>query len=467
MPAAEETAAKVMTAAAGVMKRAARVGGPARTRFFRLILAAWVGGAVVVPVPVSGALAPAIRLAGVLVPGEPRAPQSRPDLRIMDGRRILRVPLYTDRGAAAVPLWALDSLGWRTEEERAGVLAAGPQGDTLRIQEGLPFARWNGATVQLTDAPYRDGGQVFIPVQILTDFLPARHPRAYAFDGPSMTLRAGSAVGAEAASPAAPGAGAPSGADAAHDASEDTLYTPSPYRGIRMVIIDAGHGGEDPGSMSRSGLREKNVALAVALATARRLEGEPGLEVRLIRSDDTLVPLWNRGIIATEMKGERPGVFVSIHANSFNSPARGFETYFLSEARTDHERRVAAVENTPLRLEDGAVDPDDDLGFILKELRNLDQQHWSALLAELVQGHLDPVHPGPNRGVKQGPLAVLTNAIMPAVLVEVGYLSNPAEARLLGDRDFQEKAGEAVAEAVLEFFQRYPPGSGGGAENPR
>lgn len=166
--------------------------------------------------------------------------------------------------------------------------------------------------------------------------------------------------------------------------------------------------------------------------------------------------------MATEWKGDRPGVFVSVHANAMpnSRETRGFETYFLSEARTEHERRVAALENAAQEFEREEDRPVEhaDLSFILKELRNLDHQHWSALLAEFVQARLHRVHPGPNRGVKQGPFAVITNALMPAVLVEVGFISNPQEERLMTQREFQQDAARAVAEAVKEFFERYPPG---------
>jgi N-acetylmuramoyl-L-alanine amidase len=199
----------------------------------------------------------------------------------------------------------------------------------------------------------------------------------------------------------------------------------------------------------------------------RRLEEEAGIEVHLIRDDDTFVPLWERGARATELKGERPGLFLSIHANAFSSPIRGFETYVVSEARTDHERRVAALENAPLELETRPEVAGGELEFILRDLRNEDHQHWSALLAELVQEEVARVHPGPNRGVKQAPLAVITNALMPAVLVEVGYLSHPEEARLLARPDFQADAGEAIAAAVLRFFERYPPGAGARAQGAR
>lgn len=188
----------------------------------------------------------------------------------------------------------------------------------------------------------------------------------------------------------------------------------------------------------------------------------------MIRDDDTFVDLWERGKIATEIKGERPGIFVSIHANSFPTrrTARGFETYFLSDARTEHERRVSAIENAPLSMNPENVDDEvlADIDFIMRDLKNYDHAHWSENLAALVQGELHEVHPGPDRGVKQGVLAVLTNALMPSVLVEVGYLSNEAEGRMLGTEDFHRDSAGAIAEAVLRFFERYPPGNGIGSE---
>jgi len=232
------------------------------------------------------------------------------------------------------------------------------------------------------------------------------------------------------------------------------------------VVIDAGHGGRDPGAKGPGGTQEKDVALGIAEALARVLREDPGLEVHLTRDRDELIPLWQRGELATGWKGERHGIFVSIHANALpnSRSTRGFETYFLSEARTEHERRVAALENASMELEDrsGAPASDPDLNFILTELRNLDHQHWSALLADLIQRELDPVHPGPDRGVKQGPFAVITNALMPAVLLEVGFITNPEEERLLRQESFQEDSARAVAKAIREFFRRYPPNGGVG-----
>jgi N-acetylmuramoyl-L-alanine amidase len=251
------------------------------------------------------------------------------------------------------------------------------------------------------------------------------------------------------------------------DAPEAVAPEPRGDPPVRVVIIDAGHGGVDPGTAS-GGLREKDLALSLAKALEEEMVSLPNTEVYLTRERDVLVPIWERGERATEWRGDRPGVFISLHLNALPSSrsTRGFETYFLSEARTDHERRVSALENASLELEGGAGGSvgEEDLSFILSELRNLDHQNWSAHLAERIQEEMDGVHPGPNRGVKQGPFAVITNTLMPAVLVEVGFLTNRSEAQLMARADFQRDAARAIARAVDAFFQSYPPAQVGGGQ---
>ncbi|MBW3535974.1 MAG: N-acetylmuramoyl-L-alanine amidase [Gemmatimonadetes bacterium] len=318
--------------------------------------------------------------------------------------------------------------------------------------------------LQLVDEPYRFGDDVWVPLQLLTDFLPSRLADGYAFEADPPTLRV---LEAELWSevlvePGSTGAGATTAGEppsTARASPPPAAPDPSP----RVVVIDPGHGGGDPGAMGVGGLREKDVALAVALVLAEELRTRPGLEVHLTRDADRLVPIWGRGQWATDVKGSRPGVFISLHANAVSRrDARGFETYFLSEARTEHERRVAALENAPLERERAAAgDGEVGLDFILKDLHNLDHAHWSALLAELIQDRMAPVHPGPNRGVKQAPLAVITNALMPAVLVELGFITNREEERVLGRPAFHADAARALADAVMAFFERYPPGSAG------
>jgi N-acetylmuramoyl-L-alanine amidase len=327
----------------------------------------------------------------------------------------------------------------------------------------------------MVSAPYSGDGSFQVPLQFFVDFLPDRASEAYAFSVEESVLeildasllpgrrtetrRVGTAPVASASADEPVGTSAPS----TPTLQQDLQAAQDPEK--RVVVIDPGHGGRDPGTTGSGGRREKDIALAIGRYLERELRGDEDLEVYMIRDRDVLVPLWERGPQATRWKGERPGVFISIHVNSSAaSPAiRGFETYFLSEARTEDERRMAAIENAPLQLEaelDGGDLDDEDLTFILRELRTFDHQHWSSLLAEGIQSELEAVHPGPNRGVKQGPFAVITNALMPAVLVEVGFITNREEERVLSRGEFQRGVATALAQGVRNFFLRYPPGQG-------
>ena len=384
------------------------------------------------------------------------------------------------RGYATVPHEALRQLGWSVEVEAPRLRAQlGSEGPVVEFSLGSPFFRWDDELLQLVSPPFSGDGSFQIPLQFVVDFLPAWASEAYAFSPEERNLEIldaslwpslrTDARRVERELDQAP-ANDPPGTE---PAPTDDLFAPTLRQDSeaeqdaekRVVIIDPGHGGSDPGTTGAGGRREKDIALAIGRYLQRELRGDEDLEVYMTRDRDVLVPLWERGPQATLLKGDRFGVFISIHVNSSpSSPAiRGFETYFLSEARTEHERRVAAIENAPLQLE-AELDGDDveavDLMFILRELRNLDHQHWSSLLAEGIQSELEDVHPGPNRGVKQGPFAVITNALMPAVLVEVGFITNREEERVLSRGAFQRGVAAALAQGIRDFFLRYPSGQG-------
>ena len=223
----------------------------------------------------------------------------------------------------------------------------------------------------------------------------------------------------------------------------------------KVVIIDAGHGGRDPGRDGPGGLLEKNVTLTLARKLAAELE-DRGYEVHLTRDRDTLIALADRPRRANDWKRGRPrSIFISIHANAGVGQAAGFETFFLSDARTADERRVAEMENGAEAYEDGSAKAAPDVDRILNSLRNDYYVRASDDLAELVQSRLADVHPGPNRGVKQAGFRVLVGAIMPAVLVETAFISNRKEARLLGSASFQRKLVQALADAIGDFFSRH------------
>ena len=383
-------------------------------------------------------------------------------------------------GFATVPMTLFEGLGWSTTEVGDLIVLIGPEEIEIRLGHRTPFFRWNDQILQFVDAPHRIEGETYIPLQLLTDFFPKRLPTLYAFNEVDFTIQAAdpSEWRGDAFTEVKPGDGV---------SSSDTLSSPDPSANPnpdlttreqsssdpipdplreerRVVVIDPGHGGGDPGALGPQGLREKDVALAVAKIMADLLSREKGVDVYLTRSEDSFVPLWERGELATQWKGENPGVFISVHANSVpeRRSVRGFETYSLNVARTEHERRVVAIENAPLQVQGQNIDPDSDpeFAFLLRDLSNSGHQPWSVELSKIVQEEIGRFHPGPDRGVKQGPLAVLTNALMPSVLVEVGFLSNDDEGPLLGQVQFQDETARAVARAVMNFFDRYPPGTG-------
>lgn len=408
---------------------------------------------------VHGAFLVLALLVSLLLPAEARG-QSADRLRLSapGGGVVGEWPVVRHRGYPAVPSAALAAAGWSLTPGGGAPIATLPGGVRLEFHLGAPFVRLDAVWAQLTAAPYALGDSLYLPLQLFTDLLPDRLPGLYSALGSHElqvipdSLRGG---GADAAVPFAE-----SDAEVALARPEDPRDS-----GVRVVIIDPGHGGVDPGSLGPGRTREKDVTLAVGMALARALEDEPGLEVHLTRDSDVLVPLWERGEIATRLKGDRYGVFLSIHANAVTRrDVRGVETYFLSPARTEHEARVAALENSAMELERGRSGGpgQGELGAIMSDLLNLDFQHWSSELAERIQGEMAQVHPGPNRGVKQGPLAVLTNAMMPSVLVEVGFITHPDEERIISDPEFHGEVAEAIAAAVMDFFERYPPGGAQG-----
>jgi N-acetylmuramoyl-L-alanine amidase len=232
----------------------------------------------------------------------------------------------------------------------------------------------------------------------------------------------------------------------------------------RLVVIDAGHGGVDPGARGPRGTLEKHVTLAVARALAEELRKDPTLEVRMTRDRDTLIALTDRSRMANRWRGSepdgRPALFMSIHANAHpRSSARGFETYFLSEAKTEDARRVAEMENAAQQYEQPTAQELDPLSFIKHDLRQNLYLHESSDWAEMIQRRLARSHPGPNRGVKQAGFVVLNGSFMPSVLVELGFISNAEEERLLADPAAQRRMARDLAAAVDDFFSRRGTGN--------
>lgn len=220
---------------------------------------------------------------------------------------------------------------------------------------------------------------------------------------------------------------------------------------LRRVVIDAGHGGHDTGTISRSGLKEKDLVLDVALRLGALIEERLGSEVVYTRSDDTFIPLEDRTAFANRHKAD---LFLSIHANS--SPAKsaaGMETFYLNFTTSKSDLDVAARENA------SSEKSIHDLSDLVRRITLQDKVEESREFASRVQTagyELTAKTHGRvrNRGVKKAPFVVLIGARMPSVLVEIGFLSNSKEESLLKKVEHRTK----IAEALFKGVSRYADG---------
>lgn len=371
--------------------------------------------------PAAALLLAAGTLLGTAVPA---ASQSSVPVEV-DGRTLELHPVRA-RGYPAVGLPALLGGFFSEVAVEGGTVRAVLAGQHVVLRDGSPFFRYAGRVHQLANPPYRADGTFHVPLELVTDWWP----------------RVGEG-GAELAELSGSDEGVPT-----------ANRRPGPWR----VVIDAGHGGKDPGTRGRRGTREKDVVLDIARRVARELESRRDFEPILTRDRDVFVELRERSRFAVQQEGD---LFLSIHANAApNRRARGFETYFLGEARSEEARRVAMRENAALHFEANGDVGDreiEDLEFILA---GLDRSQWvrqSSRLGGFIQNALRSTESGPDRGVKPGPYWVLVGASgsMPAVLVEVGFLSHPEEERELADAAWRQRVADSIAEAVVEYFEDY------------
>ena len=229
---------------------------------------------------------------------------------------------------------------------------------------------------------------------------------------------------------------------------------PPAARGIRTVVLDPGHGGDEMGATGPSGLLEKSVVLDVATRTARLLRDQLGLEVLLTRERDQDIPLDERAAIANHRKGD---LFVSIHANaSVRRSASGAETYFLAYQTDDAEAvSVAQRENRAGRPSEPRRPVADGLEMVLWEMAQAEHLTESFLLAETIQQEFNEVLGTKDRGVRQAPFRVLMGAAMPAVLVEVAFITNRKEEALLRQSDYREQIAQSLVASIARYKATY------------
>lgn len=393
-------------------------------------------------------------------------------LTVREGEKVGSIPVVATRLGAMVRaqdlLSPLGAVLMRDTPERYRLVVGGAE---MELSPGLSFARIRGTTEPLAAAPTVLNGALYLPLSLLTELLP-RVATGFLYDARLVELRRFAPV-TTARRPAPEGGRAPP-PDAPRDKPRTAGTPPATVRPPRrerapVVVVDAGHGGRDRGMHGPIGGGPRVYEADVTLAVAKRLRDEltsRGVEVVMTRSTDTLIALSDRGRIANRRQGD---LFVSIHVNAANprwknpGGARGFETYFLSEAKTDDERRVAELENEAVKyeVEEGAQGGD-PLSFILNDMKQNEYLRESSAFAVAVQQSLRAVHPGTDRGVKQAGFVVLVGAFMPSVLVEIGFGTNAAEAAYISGASGQKVLAGAIADATMSYLARYVGRRGNG-----
>lgn len=221
----------------------------------------------------------------------------------------------------------------------------------------------------------------------------------------------------------------------------------------KVIVLDAGHGGKDPGAIGPHGTKEKDVNLAIVLQLEKIFKKDKNYKVILTRQDDTFIPLVERANIANKNKAD---LFISVHCNAnLNRNSSGFEIYFLSEKASDKEAiSTETLENSVIALEDKSDEKKTVLqnmlwSLVVNEYINESSELSSFVIAE-ASGRLKI----PNRGIKQANFYVLRGTQMPAVLVETAYISNYTEEAKLNTSSFQKAAADSIYEGVKKYYAR-------------
>lgn len=224
------------------------------------------------------------------------------------------------------------------------------------------------------------------------------------------------------------------------------------------VVLDAGHGGDDPGAV-RFGNKEKDIALSVVLKAGALLEKQADVEVVYTRKTDVFIGLQQRANIANKAKAN---LFVSVHVNSVSSPTPfGTETYVMGMSKNKSNLEVAKKENSVIFLETdyktryGGYDPNAPETMIGLKLSQEEHRDQSIALASKIQDGFTNGMKRYNRGVKEGPLWVLSQSYMPSVLVEIGFISNQNESKFLATEHAQNEFAKTIAQAILQYKREF------------
>jgi N-acetylmuramoyl-L-alanine amidase len=230
-----------------------------------------------------------------------------------------------------------------------------------------------------------------------------------------------------------------------------------PNRDI-VIAIDAGHGGEDPGALGRKRTREKDVVLAIAKELKKSIDAQPGLSSVLVRTGDYFIPLRDR---FEKARKHRADLFVSVHADAFkNSKVSGSSVFVLSQrgASSEFATRIAASENLS-DLVGGVTlnDKDDMLASVLLDLSQSATLEASNAVAETVFASLDDLGQTHKNHVERANFMVLKSPDVPSILIETGFISNPAEEKRLKDVKWQKKLAKSITHGIQDYFYLSPP----------
>ena len=221
---------------------------------------------------------------------------------------------------------------------------------------------------------------------------------------------------------------------------------------LDTIVLDAGHGGKDPGTLGRRGTKEKDIALDITKRVGLLLEKNTKLKVIYTRREDVFIPIWERTKIANEANGK---MFLSIHLNGNpNKTAYGFETYLLRPGKTEDAIEVAHRENEVIKLEDRSENKYRDLSgenLIIATMAQSVYMKESEELAAMIQEEMGKKVKSKNRGVKQAGFHVLIDASMPNVLIEAGYLTNANEERNLRKSNYSQIIANSIYRAIVKF----------------
>ena len=382
---------------------------------------------------------------------------------IATARGHVSVPVATDGSTAAVAAVLLTQPLGITVSLDGSAARVTVSGRVFDFDVGSPFFRCDTSAYPLVGAPYIARDTLFLPLHWLTEYVPRLSAGRYRWNPALARLDERPATTVALAPPTVtlppPAPSAP------------VLSVPpaNPITGLRLphtIVVDPGHGGIDPGNPGLTlprGITEKDITLGIGMLLRAELVRR-GLNVVLTRASDTLIDLASRPLFCRA----DCDLFVSIHVNSMPAGRRqkqvnGVETYFVSDAKTEDQKRVAQMENDALRFSPaGSGGP---LGFILNDLQLNEYLRESARLAELVQGKVAAIHPGEDRGVQQGPFLVLAAARRPSILVETGFATNQKDGAFLGSTQGQRKIALAIADGIVAYlleFERKIAGTGSG-----